>query len=108
MKSARAGATTSRVMFGTTPIEYAIGRLPRKTMAAIAIAAGAQTDSAVGRLPVQVPAPIDTLVATLDVIVLRTATGIGDTLRCLEDLLPPPSPRRTRTRPPPDFRRPTR
>jgi hypothetical protein len=94
MKSARAGATTSRVMFGTTAIEYAIGRSARKKTVAIAVAAAAPTGRDTGRLPVQVRAPIDTPVATLDAIVLRKAAWIVDKLRRLEDLPPPPSPRR--------------
>lgn len=53
MKSAKAGAMTSRVMFGTTAIEYAIGRSPRKKTVAIAIAAAAPTGRDTGSLPVR-------------------------------------------------------
>ena len=94
MKSTRDGATTSRVMFGTTPIEYAIGRSARKKTVAIAVDSAAQINRDAGCLPVQVRAPIDTPIATLDAIVLRKAAWIVGRLRRMEDLPPPPSPRR--------------
>ncbi len=84
---------TSRVLFGTTPIDYAIRWSARSKTVAIAVDAAAQLDDAAGGLPVQVRAPIDTPIARLDAIVHRKAAWILDKLRRLEDLPPPPSPR---------------